>query len=159
MASAASSAEVVLDRPDIIGPWVYERFPYPCRYTQDEGTAIGLVVARKLVAGCTYSQYNGVNVWCAIAAEQGARWFNRSFLFVLFDYPFRQLGVKRISVAVDETNRRSQDFVTRLGFELETRLAGASPGGDLLIYRMTREACPWLARSPRHQQRQRAFTA
>jgi RimJ/RimL family protein N-acetyltransferase len=109
--------------------------------------AIGIVRGGDLIAGVLYYQYSCANIWAAVAAEPKSRWLNRTVLWALFDYPFRQLGVRRMTIAIDEDNLVSRRFCEGLGFEPETRLKAASPGGDLLIYRMFADRCPWLTRS------------
>lgn len=69
---------------------------------------------------------------------------------VIFDYPFRQLQVKRITAPVASCNRHAQEFMNRIGFELETTLKDAHPQGDLLIYKMTPDKCRWLKLKERH---------
>lgn len=96
-----------------------------------------------LVAGVAYAEYNGVNVVCHIAAE-GKAWATREFLGTIFDYPFNQLKVERITVCIGEGNSASRRFVQHLGFEEEARLAGAHPSGDLMIYRMRKPQCRYL---------------
>lgn len=87
----------------------------------------------QMVAGVAYAEWNGVNVVCHIAAE-GRKWATREYLWTIFDYPFNQLKVKRITVCVGEGNSVSRRFVQKLGFVEEARLVGAHPTGDLLIY-------------------------
>ena len=103
------------------------------------GTDAGIGLQRyeagawRMIAGVAYSQWNGVNVVCDIAAV-GRHWANREFLWTIFDYPFNQLKVKRITVCVGAGNSASRRFVQHLGFEEEARLRGAHPSGDLLVY-------------------------
>jgi RimJ/RimL family protein N-acetyltransferase len=56
-----------------------------------------------------------------------------------------QLGVKRITGIVAESNLAARKFDEHIGFVLETRLKDAHPQGDLLIYVMTPDQCRWLA--------------
>ena len=105
---------------------------------------IGWEKEGRLVAGVVYAEWNGVNVVCHIASDGSKRWLIREYLWTIFDYPFNQLRVKRITVCVGEGNRPSRRFVQRLGFELEATLRLAHPTGDLLVYRMFRENCRWL---------------
>ena len=98
----------------------------------------------ELVAGVAYAEFNGVNVVCHIASDRSRRWLTRRYLQVIFDYPFVQAGVKRITVCVGEGNRDSRRFVEHLGFTHETTLEGAHPTGDLLIYRMWKADCRFL---------------
>lgn len=98
-----------------------------------------------LVAGVAYAEWNGVNVVCHIASDGSKRWLTREYLRTIFDYPFNQLGCKRITVCVGEGNTASRRFVLHLGFSLETTLQGAHPTGDMLIFRMRREECRWIS--------------
>ena len=109
------------------------------------GTDIGIGWERRgeLVAGVGYANWNGVNVECHIASE-GTHWLTRQYLAVIFDYPFCQLGAKRITVLVGEGNIRSRRFVEHLGFTLEAPLKGAHPSGDLLVYCLWRHDCRFL---------------
>lgn len=124
-----------------IGPWVCERGGG--MWTPGRGTAIGREERGRLVAGMIYESLNPVNVFCHIAGE-GNAWLNREFLWIIFDYPFRQLGVKRMSAPIASSNQVCRNFVTKLGFEHEATLYGAHPDGDILIYKITADACRWL---------------
>ena len=112
------------------------------------GTEIGIGWERNgsLVAGVAYANWNGVNVECHIASDESRRWATRQYLWTIFDYPFNQLKVNRITVCIGEGNRQSQRFVVHLGFELETTLEAAHPSGNLLIYRMWKKDCRWISR-------------
>ena len=98
-----------------------------------------------LVAGVAYAEWNGVNVVCHIASDGSRKWATREYLWAIFDYPFQQLKVKRITVCVGEGNSASRRFVEHLGFRLEATLQGAHPTGDLLVYRMKKEWCRWIS--------------
>ena len=139
---AGTSNLIVIDQPDLVGPWVAERV----NATYHEGdTAIGLLSpAGGLLAGVLYQNFNGANICAHIAATPGGKWLNRSFLWVIFDYPFNQLGVKRITGFVPAWNTAAQRFDTHLGFVHEATLEDVLPEGDLFIYRMRREDCRWL---------------
>lgn len=126
---------------DLIGPWVVKRAGGD--YVPGTATAIGRIRERKIIGGILYEDYNGANVLCHIASE-GYHWLNRTFLFQIFDYPFRQLGVKRMTAPVASVNRKARRFVERLGFEAEAVLKDAHPEGDIIIYCMRRENCRWL---------------
>ena len=109
------------------------------------GTDIGIGWERGsyLVAGVAYADWNGPNVVCHIAAE-GKRWATRQYLWTIFDYPFNQLKVDRITVCVGEGNAASRRFVEHLGFTMEAELAGAHSTGHLRIYRLWRDECRYL---------------
>ena len=131
----------------VIGPevvdWVAKRTHEHGRF----GTDIGIGWARggELVAGVAYADWNGPNVVCHIASDGSRRWATREYLRVIFDYPFNQLNVKRITVCVGQGNADSRRFVQHLGFGLETTLRSAHPSGDLLVYAMFKEQCQWIS--------------
>lgn len=110
------------------------------------GTEIGIGWKRhgKIVAGVAYANWNGINVECHIASDETKRWATREYLWTIFDYPFNQLKVRRITVCVGEGNKDSRRFVEHLGFKIEARLEGAHPTGAILIYRMDRQDCRFI---------------
>jgi len=111
----------------------------------DNFSAIGLLDGDKLIAGVVYTDYNGSNITAGIAGE-GKSWMTREFLWFMFFYPFIQAGAKRITACVEQTNFVSQQFVEKLGFELEFSMKDAGKTGDLLIYRMFKKDCRYLER-------------
>lgn len=136
----------ILDKPEDwprISEFVAEKIG--SRPKRDNFTAIGLEDDDKLVAGVVYSDYNGSNITAGIAGE-GRNWMTREFLWFMFYYPFIQAGAKRITACVEQTNIVSQQFVEKLGFELEFAMKDAGKTGDLLIYRMLRKDCRYLER-------------
>lgn len=110
------------------------------------GTDVGIGWQRdgEIVAGVAYANWNGVNVECHTAVSCLLEPAARLWLRTIFDYPFCQLKVNRITVCVGEGNTASRRFVEKLGFQLETTLAAADPSGDILIYRMWKKDCRWL---------------
>ena len=131
----------------VTGQWVVD---WVARQTSDYGTfgkaqAIGWMKGRELAAGVVYCDWNRVNVQCHIASDGSKKWASRQFLWTIFDYPFVQLGVNRITVCVGEGNSASRRFVEHLGFRREATLHGAHPTGDLLVYWMKKEWCRWIS--------------
>lgn len=106
-----------------------------------DSTAIGWERSGQLIAGVVYNDWNRVNVVCHIASDGSRRWMTREYLWTIFDFPFNQLGVKRITVYAGERNAASREFVEHLGFTFEASLAKAHPTGDLFIYRMFADEC------------------
>lgn len=123
--------------------WVAKRTNEFGRFGTDIG--IGWAKAGELVAGVAYADWNGPNVVCHIASDGSRRWLTREYLWTIFDYPFRQLKVRRITVCVGEGNSASRRFVEHLGFRLEATLRAAHPTGDLLVYVMMKEWCRWIS--------------
>jgi RimJ/RimL family protein N-acetyltransferase len=125
---------------ELVGPWVSAKTGG--MWTRGRGTAIGRLKDGELVAGVLYEDYTKANIVCHIAGNDG--WATRGFLGLIFNYPFEQLGVKRITAPVHSNNEKSILLMTRLGFTLEAVLAQAIPEGDLLIYRMFKSECRFL---------------
>ena len=107
-------------------------------------TAIGLELDGELVGGVVYDGWYGPNVFAHIAGKPGTRWLTRSFLYAMFQYPFVQLGVERITGPVPSTNLAAIRLDTHLGFVHEATLRGAVPDGDLLLFVMWKEKCRFL---------------
>lgn len=126
---------------EIVGPWVSVRTGGT--WTPGRGSAIGKLDHNgKLIAGVLYEDWNKANIVEHIAAE--GNWACRKFLGVMFDYPFNQLGVRRITAPVASTNAKCINLVIKMGFKLECTLAQATPDGDVHIFRMFREECKYL---------------
>lgn len=132
--------QIVVNHPDVL-PWIAHQ-------TRSEfssiGVTLGLVSGLEIVAGVLYDNYNGANIHATIAGTEGKNWLTREFIRVMFDYPFRQLKVKRITVVIADDNARSIALAEHLGFSREATLVDAYPTGNLLIYVMHRASCRWL---------------
>jgi RimJ/RimL family protein N-acetyltransferase len=76
-------------------------------------------------------------------------WITRDMIWVCFDYPFNQLGVKKIWGRVKATNQVALDLDLKFGLKVETVLKDVFPDGDLNVLSMYREDCRWLALGPR----------
>lgn len=125
---------------ETVAPWVCERTGL--EYKKDRFRAIGRLIDGKLVAGVLYEEFNGAQIVCHIAAE--GKWANKHFLWLIFDYPFNQVGASRITTTVVDSNKKSQAFTKKLGFDLEYKMKSAHPDGDLWVFRMFKDDCRWL---------------
>ncbi len=106
---------------------------------------IGLEKDGELIAGVLYEGFNGVNCWMHVAGLPGRRWLNREFLRYAFHYPFNVVGLRRVSGWVEASNKEARRFDEHLGFQPEAVLRGAaSDGGDVILYVMWREGCPYV---------------
>lgn len=122
---------------DIVGTWVHTRLK--SRWTPARGTAIGVVDDKlRIVAGCTYTLWNGTNIMIDVAAEPMRRWCTRDMRWGLLAYPFNLLGCKRVTALVDQQNEHSIKFITKIGFAWETVMEDACPGGDIHVFKMTK---------------------
>lgn len=108
------------------------------------GTGIGWERAGALVGGIAYMNWNGVNIDVHVASNGSRRWISPRLLEVAFDYPFIQLGVRRITAEIGEGNADSRSFAEHLGFILEGKKKDAHPTGALCIYKMTPATCRFI---------------
>lgn len=104
---------------------------------------IGLERNGELVGGVLYEGFNGPNIWMHCAGV--GNWINRDLLRAAFAYPFVQLGVNNVWGTVDASNHKARRLDEHLGFKPHAVLTGAAKdGGDVIIYRMTKEECRFL---------------
>lgn len=105
--------------------------------------SIGIERGGEIVAGIVYDNFNPANV-CMHVAATVPNWITRKLLYLVFDYPFNCLKVQRVTGLVPSTNESAIRFNIHLGFKHETKLIGAWPGGDMLVFRMFRHECRFL---------------
>lgn len=123
-----------------VGHWVASRIG--CFFDPVCMAAVGWQDGNgKITAGATYRDWNGISVEGQIAAD---RPLTRGFISAIFDYPFRQLGARKIIATTSADHIRSIRLLRRLGFVEEACLRDAAPGGDLIICTMRREDCRFL---------------
>jgi RimJ/RimL family protein N-acetyltransferase len=103
-----------------------------------------------LLGGVVYENYTGPG-GSILAHISGfaPNWINRDILFVMFDYPFRQLDCKQAFGQVAAKNTHSIEFNTKLGWETVITLEGVFPDDDMVLMRYRREACRFLSIKPR----------
>jgi len=126
--------------PDLVGPWVCQKTGGT--WVKGRGSVIGKIKDGGLVAGVLYEDWSGTNLVCHIAGEP--EWADRYFLAVIFDFPFNQQGAKRITAPVCSSNAKSIALLTKMGFNLEAKLLGATANGDLLLFTMFKDNCRYL---------------
>ena len=115
----------------------------PTIYTQ----CISCVQDGKLIAGALYENFNRVSIGAHLYIAEG-KLPSKEWYAAIFDYPFNQLGVRKIVGQVFSTNVEAQRLDEHLGFVLEAIIKDHSPNGDLFVYTMTRDQCRVL-NSPR----------
>jgi len=129
----------VLVGGDGVGQWVADR---ACdgKYYAPLSQAIGLMRGERIVAGAVFNHWNQHSIQLHMAIER----MNREFLAALAWYAFIQLGVRKVIAPVAQDNNKSKRVLHHAGFELEAVLTDAQPTGDLLLFTMTPEQCPFL---------------
>lgn len=108
-------------------------------------SALGLMSGNELVAGVIYQHRTTHNVYVHMAAIPGAHWGNRELLYAAFDYPFNQMGVRRVTGLIPSRNAHSRKLAEHLGFKLEGNMRHAYADDDMLVYGLLKEECRWLS--------------
>lgn len=151
MAGLICQGHVLYGADEAVIQWVGDQIP---GYTPFAGaTALGVIKGGRLVAGVVYERCNGFHVEASIAARPGTSWADRSTLFKLFDYPFRQLDCEAITVTVPGSNLESLNLALKLGFEPQAHvLFAAHDGSPLIVLQQFRNTCRWVNRHGQRQQ-------
>lgn len=133
------SFEFVFDA-NVVGQWVCEKAGGQWK---DGDTAIGVKDEHGLFVGVVYDGYTGASIAIHSRCDNPAK-VPRKFYWMIFDYPFNQLKVKRITGIVSTANEKAQRVDEHLGFKREAILRDYFLDGDAIIYVMTREDCRFL---------------
>lgn len=127
----------------VVLPWVKKRVD--AMFPTAGVAAIGQQSGGEMVAGVVYDHYTGASIQATIAVKPKAR-LSKMFLWAIFDYPFNQLGVKKIIANVKEDNEKSLFMLHRMGFEQEGEITDAFEDGSMVIMTLTRKNCSLLER-------------
>jgi hypothetical protein len=126
----------------IIGHWVVEKSGGRCL---EGATAIGIEKDGVLQVGIMYDGWTGVNGSVMMHSRcDNPKATSKKFYWMIFDYPFNQLKVRRCTVMVHIENHHAIEINKRLGFSYEATLKDYFPDGDAIIMKMTREECKWI---------------
>jgi RimJ/RimL family protein N-acetyltransferase len=99
---------------------------------------------RQLIAGIVFNNYRGHDIEVTMTSIS-PRWCTRSIMRTVFSYPFHQIGCKRITASVEDTNQPVRAFLCHLGFRQEGVMRQAyRTGRDAVIFGMLRDECRWL---------------
>lgn len=138
------SYEIIAQPKELIAQFVAIRQGKPATEPWGHFTAIGLLRHGALIAGVLYNSFEEKNVCMHVGAIDGAHWLTRSFLFAAFDYPFNQLGMRRVTALVPKKNKAARKFDEHIGFRYEGCLKHYFDRDDMIVYGMLREDCRWI---------------
>lgn len=133
---------LVFDQKERCGDWAKARIGI--QSWSDWYEAIGVERKGELIAVAVFEHWNGPDIELHVAAIPGGRWLTREALKAVFRYAFVQLGVRRITSHIPETNRDSIRFNLHLGFTLEGVKRHGWWDGDMLITGLLRSECRYL---------------
>ena len=130
--------EIISDKL-VVGPWVAKR--NLGAFAPETSEAIGLKRGNELVAGVVYEAWNGASMVVHVAVEG---LMTPAYLAAIYHYPFVHVGVGKLIAPIGEDNAKSINFVSKMGFRLESRIPDAHPDGALLLYTMSRAECKYI---------------
>lgn len=114
-----------------------------------EQVAIGIARKGYLIGGVTFHSHDpGRDIIMALYIDDPGCMCRRDLVRQVLDYPFLQLGLKRVTAGVDKTNERCQKLLRGLGFQVEGVKRRAGTGGtDQLIFGLLKEDCKYYGQS------------
>lgn len=119
-----------------------------CTFNPEVDQVISVTSQGKLLGGNIFTGYTGASIQTHTAGFVPG-WANRDFLWAIFDYPFNQLGCKKVFGQVPEYNTRALEIDMKLGFKIVARIEDVFPDGACLVLELAREDCRWLNLKPR----------
>lgn len=117
-------------------------------YNPDCDVCISRVENEELLGGVVYKDYTHASIAMHVASFHSG-WLNRDMLWVCFDYPFNQLGCRKVFAQMRETNTKALEFNAKIGFKFVTKIEDVFPDGACIITSLAREDCRWLNLKPR----------
>lgn len=123
--------------------------------------ALGVVRRGVLIGGVVYYRYHPSDgdIMASFAFDR-PDWCYPQTMRALFDYPFGQLGCRRMTVIVARNNKRSRKVCEGFGFKLEGVMRKAMGRRiDAMIYGMLREECRFLRDFHGQEKRSRSAAA
>ncbi len=112
--------------------------------------AIGVMRDNRICGAVIYDSFTDVDCQMHVASDGSGHWMTRQFLRAAFEYPFCQLGYKRVTAPIAESNKRARVFVLNLGFKQEGYHPYGAKDGALISHGMLRENCRYIPPSKRH---------
>lgn len=97
----------------------------------------------KIIAAAIYNNYQASNIDLSVVFARRIA-LTRGNLKALFQYPFKQLGVNRISVRTRASNMSVRKQIRRLGFVPEGKHPQFYGAEQAVSYGMLRSQCKWL---------------
>lgn len=104
----------------------------------------------KFMGGIVYENYTGKGGSILVHISSTSKhWINRDMLFVMFDYPFKQLDCTQAFAQVKASNADCLAFCQSIGWKEVITLEGVFPDDDMVLLRLRRDDCRFLNLKPR----------
>jgi len=131
---------VITENQKYLGEWLVRILNFPLPETTQ---CIGQIKDGNLVAVAGYTNFMP-NACEMHIGSVGEHWASRDFLWAVFDYPFKKLGVKVILGQICADNTEALKLNRHLGFKVVAEIPDAHMNGDLVIMAMRKEDCRFL---------------
>ena len=131
---------VITENQKYLGEWLVRILNFPLPETTQ---CIGQLKDGNLVAVAGYTNFMP-NACEMHIGSVGEHWASRDFLWAVFDYPFKKLGVKVILGQICADNTEALKLNRHLGFKVVAEIPDAHMNGDLVIMAMRKEDCRFL---------------
>lgn len=142
--------ELIYDDSSRLKDWAVERMPdVP---VGGDAHTLGLLVDGKLAVVVIYESFTPHMCSMHVVTDNGRRWCSRGFLAAAFAYPFKQLGLSRVTALIPASNTKALNMDVRLGFKPEGVMRKGLGNDDLIVLGMLRDECIWLPKENRHGQ-------
>jgi len=140
----------VIIADDRLLDWIAARIPHvgPDHGWHGRAHAIGVGIDGEIVAGMAIMNTNGSNAEISMAATS-PRWASRVTIRKMLEYPFVQLGLRRITTITAASNETALKMNRQLGFKQEGVMRYGMGDEDAIIMGLFREeADRWLQKPP-----------
>ena len=129
---------------NILGPWAWKLMGCGEWYPEGKSALGELNDKGDPNWAVVYDHYEkGGSIQMHIAIDN-PKYVTRQAISTVFEYPFYQLGVKKVLGIVNSTNNSALTFDLRLGFTVEAIISDAYDMGSMYILSMRQDQCRWL---------------
>lgn len=119
-----------------VARWMRDRLREPI---PDKYEVIAVIHDGRLAAAMLYYNFFGNSINLSLVSDT-PRCASKGVFKAMLGYPFKQLGVNRVTAMIRKKNRRSRKLAEGLGFRLEGVMRKADPDGrDLCVYGITKD--------------------
>jgi hypothetical protein len=126
-----------------IAAWIEKRVPYPAQISPCRCIAYRRRGGDILYGGA-FNEFRGRDVQYHAACDDPSV-LTRSRVRFLFQFPFEQLAVERISCVIAGSNHRSRTVVEKYGWVQEGTIRKFfSDDEDGILYGMLKSECRWI---------------
>ncbi|MBP9694627.1 MAG: GNAT family N-acetyltransferase [Alphaproteobacteria bacterium] len=122
---------------DFVAAWAASHLPYVGNDGFGPCIAMSIMDDQKRIGAVVYHRYMGYDCEMSIYTES-PKWAQKGIIKRIFDYPFEQLNVRRVTSTIAVDNYKAQRLVQRLGFVKEGHLRLGFGDQDAILYGLLR---------------------